>query len=165
MLGKKWGWPTTRLARIFLLCGRTMCWKEDLPLLSAPVGCSFLSLFQQKNGSWCLKFLSFLLRPSLPSLAKQLSPRNPSNLEMGFFEKIRFVDWEEESDPVFGDFAFIPLLAVFFPTVRFFLDRFVFEVFRSDSFCFFLFLDGFVLDCCLWTVWWNGSLLFRWIWI
>eukprot|EP00268_Persea_americana_P048037 TRINITY_DN5045_c0_g1_i1.p1 TRINITY_DN5045_c0_g1~~TRINITY_DN5045_c0_g1_i1.p1 ORF type:complete len:308 (-),score=43.24 TRINITY_DN5045_c0_g1_i1:986-1909(-) len=46
---------------------------------------------------------------------------------MGFFEKILVIDWKEESDPLFVDFAVVPLLALFFPTVRFFLDRFVFE--------------------------------------
>ncbi|XXG72834.1 hypothetical protein AAC387_Pa07g1844 [Persea americana] len=45
----------------------------------------------------------------------------------GFFKKILVVDWKEESDPLFEDFAVVPLLALFFPTVRFFLDRFVFE--------------------------------------
>ncbi|KAK4357939.1 hypothetical protein RND71_023549 [Anisodus tanguticus] len=38
-----------------------------------------------------------------------------------------FLDWEHESYPSYEDFAVLPLFAVFFPTVRFFLDRFVFE--------------------------------------
>lgn len=39
-----------------------------------------------------------------------------------------FLDWEYESYPSYEDFAVLPLFAVFFPTVRFLLDRFVFEV-------------------------------------
>ncbi|KAG5603698.1 hypothetical protein H5410_025190 [Solanum commersonii] len=38
-----------------------------------------------------------------------------------------FLDWEHESYPSYEDFAVLPLFAVFFPTVRFLLDRFVFE--------------------------------------
>lgn len=37
------------------------------------------------------------------------------------------IDWEEESFPQYEDFAILPFFALFFPTVRFFLDRFVFE--------------------------------------
>lgn len=38
------------------------------------------------------------------------------------------LDWERESYPAYGDFAALPFFVLFFPTVRFFLDRFVFEV-------------------------------------
>jgi hypothetical protein len=38
------------------------------------------------------------------------------------------IDWEAESYPAYPDFAAIPLFVVFFLVVRFFLDRFVFEV-------------------------------------
>ncbi|KAL5216222.1 hypothetical protein ABZP36_007623 [Zizania latifolia] len=37
------------------------------------------------------------------------------------------VDWERESYPAYGDFLALPLFFVFFPAVRFLLDRFVFE--------------------------------------
>ncbi|KAF6169090.1 hypothetical protein GIB67_038587 [Kingdonia uniflora] len=36
-------------------------------------------------------------------------------------------EWERESFPVCDDFILLPLFALFFPSVRFFLDRFVFE--------------------------------------
>lgn len=47
---------------------------------------------------------------------------------MGFREIIASINWEEESYPAYEDFAVLPFLVVFFPTVRFLLDRFVFEV-------------------------------------
>ncbi|GMH01835.1 hypothetical protein Nepgr_003674 [Nepenthes gracilis] len=37
------------------------------------------------------------------------------------------IEWEAESYPQYGDFIVIPLFVLFFPSVRFFLDRFVFE--------------------------------------
>ncbi|RCV07024.1 hypothetical protein SEVIR_1G214600v4 [Setaria viridis] len=37
------------------------------------------------------------------------------------------VDWERESYPAYDDFLALPAFVLFFPTVRFFLDRFVFE--------------------------------------
>ncbi|KAM7464410.1 hypothetical protein LguiA_032531 [Lonicera macranthoides] len=37
------------------------------------------------------------------------------------------IDWEQESYPHYEDFALLPFFALFFPLVRFFLDRFVFE--------------------------------------
>ncbi|XP_073300811.1 ASC1-like protein [Primulina huaijiensis] len=46
---------------------------------------------------------------------------------MGFLEVRKSVDWEQESYAQYQDFIALPLFAVFFPTVRFFLDRFVFE--------------------------------------
>ncbi|XP_041014183.1 ceramide synthase 1 LOH3-like [Juglans microcarpa x Juglans regia] len=36
-------------------------------------------------------------------------------------------DWEQESYPAYEDFAILPFFALFFPSVRFFLDRFIFE--------------------------------------
>ncbi|KAF3623114.1 ASC1-like protein [Capsicum annuum] len=45
---------------------------------------------------------------------------------MGILEG-SFLNWEYESYPSYGDFAVLPLFALFFPTVRFCLDRFVFE--------------------------------------
>ncbi|KMZ60957.1 hypothetical protein ZOSMA_55G00060 [Zostera marina] len=38
------------------------------------------------------------------------------------------LEWEKESYPKYKDFALVPFFALFFPAVRFFLDRFVFEV-------------------------------------
>ncbi|KAL3824020.1 hypothetical protein ACJIZ3_020049 [Penstemon smallii] len=46
---------------------------------------------------------------------------------MGFAELMNSMDWEQESYPQYEDFLMLPILALFFPTVRFFLDRFVFE--------------------------------------
>ncbi|XP_065879982.1 ASC1-like protein [Euphorbia lathyris] len=43
---------------------------------------------------------------------------------MGFIESI---DWEHESYPSYADYIVLPFFALFFPTVRFFLDRFVFQ--------------------------------------
>ncbi|KAG0495801.1 hypothetical protein HPP92_000465 [Vanilla planifolia] len=46
---------------------------------------------------------------------------------MGLMQLWRSLDWEKESYPAYEDFAAVPLFALFFPTVRFFLDRYVFE--------------------------------------
>lgn len=46
---------------------------------------------------------------------------------MGLLEKLGRIDWEQESYPNYEDFAALPLFALFFPTIRFLLDRFVFE--------------------------------------
>ncbi|KAJ4758622.1 LAG1 longevity assurance-like protein [Rhynchospora pubera] len=40
---------------------------------------------------------------------------------------ISSIDWERESYPNYQDFVALPFFVVFFPTVRFLLDRFVFE--------------------------------------
>lgn len=37
------------------------------------------------------------------------------------------IDWHQESNPRYADFCILPVFALFFPSVRFFLDRFVFE--------------------------------------
>ncbi|GAB2220635.1 hypothetical protein Droror1_Dr00008297 [Drosera rotundifolia] len=46
---------------------------------------------------------------------------------MGLVDFWRRIDLEAESYPAYEDYSVIPLFAVFFPTVRYFLDRFVFE--------------------------------------
>ncbi|KAB2614237.1 LAG1 longevity assurance 3-like [Pyrus ussuriensis x Pyrus communis] len=46
---------------------------------------------------------------------------------MGLTEYLRTIDWEEEAYPAYEDFVILPLFVLYFPTVRFFLDRFVFE--------------------------------------
>ena len=38
------------------------------------------------------------------------------------------LDWEREAYPAYDDFLALPFFALFFPTARFLLDRFVFEV-------------------------------------
>jgi hypothetical protein len=43
----------------------------------------------------------------------------------GFFG---WPNWDEETYPEIQDLGLIPLFAILFPTVRFFLDKFVFEV-------------------------------------
>ncbi|XP_078431548.1 LAG1 longevity assurance-like protein [Wolffia australiana] len=46
---------------------------------------------------------------------------------MGFLDTIASINWEEESYSAFQDFVCLPFFLVFFPAVRFLLDRFVFE--------------------------------------
>jgi ceramide synthetase len=46
---------------------------------------------------------------------------------MGLLESVKSINWEHESSPVYQDFRVLPLFAVFFPSIRFLLDRFVFE--------------------------------------
>lgn len=46
---------------------------------------------------------------------------------MGLIQEALSVGWERESYPAYADFALLPLFALFFPSVRFVLDRFVFE--------------------------------------
>ncbi|XP_009773742.1 ASC1-like protein [Nicotiana sylvestris] len=46
---------------------------------------------------------------------------------MGVLEMGNYIDWEQESYPQYEDFIVLPLFALFFPTVRYFLDKFVFE--------------------------------------
>uniref|UniRef100_A0A2P2LBH7 TLC domain-containing protein n=1 Tax=Rhizophora mucronata TaxID=61149 RepID=A0A2P2LBH7_RHIMU len=46
---------------------------------------------------------------------------------MGLLEYTKSIDWEHESYPDYSDYVVLPLFALFFPSVRFFLDRFVFE--------------------------------------
>lgn len=46
---------------------------------------------------------------------------------MGLIEYVTSINWEHESFPEYEDFAVLPLFALFFTSVRFFLDRFVFE--------------------------------------
>ncbi|XP_042025290.1 ASC1-like protein [Salvia splendens] len=46
---------------------------------------------------------------------------------MGFLEIASSMDWELESYSQYEDFIVLPLFAVFFPILRFLLDRFVFE--------------------------------------
>ncbi|KAJ7953994.1 LAG1 longevity assurance-like protein [Quillaja saponaria] len=46
---------------------------------------------------------------------------------MGLIGNLRSIDWEQESYPAYEDYAILPFFVLFFPSVRFFLDRFVFE--------------------------------------
>nr|ACS71534.1 LAG1-like protein 2 [Orobanche cernua var. cumana] len=46
---------------------------------------------------------------------------------MGFLEMVKSVDWEQESYSQYEDFIVLLFFVLFFPTVRFFLDIFVFE--------------------------------------
>ncbi|KAI4314025.1 hypothetical protein L6164_026968 [Bauhinia variegata] len=46
---------------------------------------------------------------------------------MSMIEQLSSVDWHQESYPAYEDFVILPLFALFFPSVRFFLDRFVFQ--------------------------------------
>ncbi len=60
-------------------------------------------------------------------------------------------NWDEETYPEIQDLVLIPLFAILFPTLRFFLDKFVFEVryvffsspaAASSSWLFFFFFSG-----------------------
>ncbi|OVA12771.1 TRAM/LAG1/CLN8 homology domain [Macleaya cordata] len=42
-------------------------------------------------------------------------------------ESMGSIDWEDESYPRYEDFVVLPVFALFFPSIRFFLDRFIFE--------------------------------------
>ncbi|KAK3222729.1 hypothetical protein Dsin_009754 [Dipteronia sinensis] len=46
---------------------------------------------------------------------------------MDFIQRFKFLDWEQESYPAYEEFTLLPLFALCFPTVRFLLERFVFE--------------------------------------
>ncbi|CAB4264885.1 unnamed protein product [Prunus armeniaca] len=46
---------------------------------------------------------------------------------MGLTEYLRSIDWEQEAYPAYEDFTILLLFILYFPTVRFFLDKFVFE--------------------------------------
>ncbi|THU67545.1 hypothetical protein C4D60_Mb05t25780 [Musa balbisiana] len=46
---------------------------------------------------------------------------------MDVIEAFRSMSWEQESYPAYEDFLALPFFALFFPTIRFFLDRFVFK--------------------------------------
>ncbi|XP_062175297.1 ceramide synthase 1 LOH3-like isoform X2 [Alnus glutinosa] len=50
---------------------------------------------------------------------------------MGLTETLRSIDWRQESYPTYEDFIILPFFALFFPTVRFFLDRFIFQKLAS----------------------------------
>ncbi|KAK9277810.1 hypothetical protein L1049_027366 [Liquidambar formosana] len=50
---------------------------------------------------------------------------------MGLLETTGFIDWEAESYPQYEDFLVLPFFVLFFPSVRLFLDRFVFEKLAS----------------------------------
>lgn len=46
---------------------------------------------------------------------------------MGIMEMIKSIDWQKEADPRPHDFIVLPFFALLFPSVRFFLDRFLFQ--------------------------------------
>ncbi|GKV39294.1 hypothetical protein SLEP1_g47094 [Rubroshorea leprosula] len=46
---------------------------------------------------------------------------------MGLIEHVQSINWQQEAYPSYEDFVVLPFFAFFFPSVRFFLDRFVFE--------------------------------------
>lgn len=53
---------------------------------------------------------------------------------MGILSSSGLVNWESESDPAAKDFLFLPFFALFFPSVRLFLDTYVFEVSFTGNF-------------------------------
>ncbi|KAK7275083.1 hypothetical protein RIF29_16190 [Crotalaria pallida] len=46
---------------------------------------------------------------------------------MALLQQLSSLDWQHESYPSFSDFSVLPFFAFFFPTIRFLLDRFIFE--------------------------------------
>lgn len=46
---------------------------------------------------------------------------------MDFVQQLTSLDWQQESYPAFHDFFIIPIFTLFFPSLRFLLDRFIFE--------------------------------------
>ncbi|XP_058775577.1 ASC1-like protein [Vicia villosa] len=46
---------------------------------------------------------------------------------MDLFQQVTSVDWQHESYPAFPDFFLLPFFAIFFPSLRFLLDRFIFQ--------------------------------------
>ncbi|TYJ05551.1 hypothetical protein E1A91_A12G171400v1 [Gossypium mustelinum] len=46
---------------------------------------------------------------------------------MGLIQLIKSINWEEEDYPAQEDFIVLPFFFMFFPSVRFFLDRVLFE--------------------------------------
>ncbi|KAI3734052.1 hypothetical protein L6452_13513 [Arctium lappa] len=59
--------------------------------------------------------------------SRWINATQPLVFAMGIAEVLNSINVEHESFPTYGDFAILPLFAIFFPTVRFFLDRFLFE--------------------------------------
>lgn len=66
---------------------------------------------------------------------------------MGFVELVKSVNWEQESYPAYEDFAVLPFFALYFPSVRFFLEKFVFEVLLFIFFFLFIFISLYVIYC------------------
>lgn len=46
---------------------------------------------------------------------------------MDFIDRFNSIDFHHESYPAYQDFYLLPLFALFFPSIRFLLDRFLFE--------------------------------------
>ena len=64
----------------------------------------------------------------LPSLPLKLFNSLPKKKKKTQMNVLKATSWEQESYPIPKDLVFVPLLALIFPTVRLFLDRYVFEV-------------------------------------
>lgn len=71
--------------------------------------------------------LSLSLRPFACPLSAPGRRRLPKP-EMGLGETIATLNWQQESYPAYRDFAVLPFLVAFFPTVRFLMDVYIFEV-------------------------------------
>ncbi|XP_058744479.1 ASC1-like protein isoform X2 [Vicia villosa] len=48
-------------------------------------------------------------------------------MPMDLFQQLTFVDWQQQSYPTVSDFFLLPFFALFFPSLRFLLDRFIFQ--------------------------------------
>jgi len=51
---------------------------------------------------------------------------------MEWVQQLISIGWNQESYPAFRDFSVLPFFALFFPSVRFLLDTFLFEVLTND---------------------------------
>nr|CAB3504793.1 unnamed protein product [Digitaria exilis] len=68
--------------------------------------------------------------PSLPSGRRRQGILQSGDMGLGAAagRLLAEVDWEREAYPAYDDFLALPAFVLFFPTVRFFFDRYVFEV-------------------------------------
>lgn len=82
---------------------------------------------------------------SLSLLRDLVSLTGDTLIAMGVDELFSSIDWEREAYPAYEDFVSLPFFVLFFLAIRFFLDRYVFEVRRR-------FLGSFELVSLIWEI-------------
>lgn len=86
-------------------------------------------------------WLFTLCKGSLGCFPRKFSkPRKTLQLRSSMATWLQQFDWQQESYPVFQDFSVLPFIALFFPSLRFILDRFLFEVSMHSKSTFFFFV-------------------------
>ena len=86
--------------------------------------------------SWVTTTFAISSLRSLPSkLFNSLPKKKRKNTQMGVLKATSSINWEQESYPMPKDLVLVPLFALFFLSLRLFLDRYVFEVKFFTSFC------------------------------